>query len=135
MPAYTFQRGERLKSRKVIGALFKTGKSFGQYPLRLVYMPMEERRSAFPAQFAVSVPRKKFPRAVARNRIRRQLREAWRLNKHRLYRALEKEERQYALMAIYVAQETLPFAEVERAVQQMIRRFLKKKQESGNRPK
>lgn len=135
MPAYTFQRGERLKSRKVIGALFKTGKSFGQYPLRLVYMPMEERRSAFPAQFAVSVPRKKFPGAVARNRIRRQLREAWRLNKHRLYRALEKEERQYALMAIYVAQETLPFAEVERAVQQMIRRFLKKKQESGNRPK
>ncbi len=135
MPAYTFQRGERLKSRKVIGALFKTGKSFGQYPLRLVYMPMEERRSAFPAQFAVSVPRKKFPGAVARNRIRRQLREAWRLNKHRLYRALEKEERQYALMAIYVAQETLPFAEIERAVQQMIRRFLKKKQESGNRPK
>lgn len=135
MPAYTFQRGERLKSRKAIGALFKTGKSFGQYPLRLVYMPMEERRSAFPAQFAVSVPRKKFPGAVARNRIRRQLREAWRLNKHRLYRALEKEERQYALMAIYVAQETLPFAEVERAVQQMIRRFLKKKQESGNRPK
>ncbi len=125
MPAHTFQKGERLKSRKVIGALFKEGKSFGQYPLRLVYMPMEERRSAFPAQFTVSAPKKKFPKAVSRNRIRRQVREAWRLNKHRLYRGLERESRQYALMAIYVAKENLPYAEIEQAVQQMIRRFLK----------
>jgi len=125
MPAHTFQKGERLKSRKAIGALFKEGKSFGQYPLRLVYMPMEERRSVFPAQFTVSVPKKKFPKAVRRNRIRRQVREAWRLNKHRLYRGLEGKGRQYALMVIYVATENLSYAEIEHAMQQMIRRFLK----------
>ncbi|MCB0572442.1 MAG: ribonuclease P protein component, partial [Phaeodactylibacter sp.] len=73
MPQYTFDRGERLKSRKVIGQLFKDGKSFAQYPLRLVYLPVPERRSTFPVQFTVSVPKKKFPSAVHRNRIRRQV--------------------------------------------------------------
>ncbi|MCB0598380.1 MAG: ribonuclease P protein component [Lewinellaceae bacterium] len=127
MPSYTFQRGERLKSRKVIGALFKEGKSFGQYPLRVVYMPMKERRSEFPAQFTVSVPKKKFPKAVARNRIRRQIREAWRLNKHRLYRAMEGEKQQYALLLIYVAKDALPYPEIEHAMRQVIRRLGKRR--------
>ncbi|MCB0560107.1 MAG: ribonuclease P protein component [Phaeodactylibacter sp.] len=127
MLSYTFQKGERLKSRKVIGALFKEGKSFGQYPLRLVYMPVRERRSEFPAQFTVSVPKKKFPKAVTRNRIRRQVREAWRLNKHRLYRVLEEEEGQIVLLVIYVALEELPYPEIERAMRQMIGRLAKKR--------
>ena len=127
MPSYTFQRGERLKSRKVIGALFKEGKSFGQYPLRVVYMPMKERRSEFPAQFTVSVPKKKFPKTVARNRIRRQIREAWRLNKHRLYRAMEGEKQQYALLLIYVAKDALPYPEIEHAMRQVIRRLGKRR--------
>lgn len=126
MPTYTFQKGERLKSRKVIGALFKEGKSFGQYPLRVIYMPVKEPRSEFPAQFTVSVPRKKFPLAAVRNRIRRQMREAWRLNKHQFYRALKGEEQQYAIMVIYVARETLPYAEIERAMRQLVRRLGKK---------
>lgn len=106
--------------------MFSKGQSFGQYPLRVVYMPMEERRSEFPAQLTVSVPRKKFPRAVDRNHIRRRVREAWRLNKHRLYRALENREQQYALLIIYVAREALPYPEIEGAVRQMIRRLVKK---------
>ncbi len=126
MPTYTFQKGERLKSRKVIGALFKEGKSFVQYPLRVIYMPVKEPRSEFPAQFTVSVPRKKFPLAAVRNRIRRQMREAWRLNKHQFYRALKGEEQQYAIMVIYVARETLPYAEIERAMRQLVRRLGKK---------
>ena len=77
-------------------------------------MPVRERRSEFPAQFTVSVPKKKFPKAVTRNRIRRQVREAWRLNKHRLYRVLEEEEGQIVLLVIYVALEELPYPEIER---------------------
>ena len=89
MPDFTFKRGERLKSRKVIEQLFKRGQSFAQYPLRIVWVDMEERRSEFPAQFALSVSKKKFKRAVDRNRIRRLVREAYRLNKHVLYEGLE----------------------------------------------
>ncbi|MCB9295260.1 MAG: ribonuclease P protein component [Lewinellaceae bacterium] len=126
---YTFQRGERLKSRKVIGALFKEGKSFGQYPLRVVYLLLKEPRSSFPAQFTVSVPKKKFPGAVQRNRIRRQVREAWRLNKHRLYRALKEEQGQYAILVIYVAKEALPYAEIERAMRQAVGRLARGRNE------
>ena len=90
-------------------------------------MPVRERRSEFPAQFTVSVPKKKFSKAVARNRIRRQIREAWRLNKHRLYKVLEGEERQMALLVIYVAKEALPYPEIERAMRQMISRLTKKR--------
>lgn len=120
-----FRREERLKSRKEIERLFREGKSFGHYPLRLIWLPMRERRSEYPVQFALSVPKRKFKGAVQRNRIRRQVREAYRLNKHRLYRGLAGEERQIACMILYIAGEPLPFSQIEMAMQGMIRRFLK----------
>lgn len=129
--AHTFTRAERLKSRKVIEQLFKQGQSFAQYPLRLVWKVIEERQSDFPAQFALTVPKKKFKKAVQRNRIRRLMREAYRLNKHRLYDALQKEEKQLALLVIYTGQETMTFAEIEAAMQQMLRRFVKKWRQSN----
>jgi ribonuclease P protein component len=123
----TFKRAERLKSRKVIEQMFKQGQSFAQYPLRLVWLEMEERQSDFPAQFALTVPKKKYKKAVQRNRIRRLMREAYRLNKHRLYDALQEGERQVALLVIYTGQEIMTFAEIEAAMQQTLRRFVKKR--------
>lgn len=126
MPDQRFTREERLKSRKVIQRLFQGANSFVQYPLRLVWMPMEERRSAYPVQVALSVPKRRFRSAVQRNRIRRLMREAYRLNKHRLYRALEGEARQVAFMVIYVGKEEPTFRELQRVMPVMMQRFLKK---------
>jgi ribonuclease P protein component len=129
----TFKRAERLKSRKVIEQMFKQGQSFAQYPLRLVWIVMEERQSEFAAQFALTVPKKKFKKAVHRNRIRRLIREAYRLNKHRLYDALKEEEKQVALLVIYTGQEIMTFTEIEAAMQQMLRRFIKKWQKDNQK--
>ncbi|MEN0004284.1 MAG: ribonuclease P protein component [Bacteroidota bacterium] len=126
MTSFQFKTGERLKSKKVIDSLFKEGQSFGQYPLRIVWMASDQLKSDFLAQFALSVPKRKFPKAVHRNRIRRQVREAYRLNKHKLYRGLEKHEQQYAIMVLYVAKEALPYATIENAMKGIIHRFLKK---------
>lgn len=122
----TFHKNERLKSHKAIEALFKKGQSFGQYPLRLVYTPWESHNHKYPIQISVSVPKKKFPKAVHRNRIRRQIKDAWRLNKNWLYKRLPPESPAAAMMIIYVAKEPLPYEEIERSVRIMTRRFLKK---------
>lgn len=124
MPTFTFKKEERLKSRKVIKALFAAGQSFSAYPLRLVWMPTEEEAGKYPVRFALTVAKKKFPRAAHRNRIRRQIREAWRLNKHSLYEQLPKQENKLAFMVIYSAQEELPHRQIQKGMRKLIRRFL-----------
>lgn len=131
----TFKKEERLKSRKVIQAMFnREGASFSQYPLRLIWMPMEERRSEYPVQFALSVPKRRFKKAVTRNRLRRQIREAYRLQKAKIYAALDDQDVQYAFMIIYTGQEMLPYAQIEKAMQHSIRRFLKKVKNKQHQP-
>ncbi len=126
MPTCTFKKAERLKSRKIIGRLFKEGQSFGAYPLRLVFLKNDEPRTDAPVQFTVSVPKRTFKSAVARNRIKRKVREAWRLNKHWLYKKLEGAEGQFAFMLIYTGKEDFPFAEIEKAMRNVNFRFAKK---------
>ncbi len=77
--AYSYPKTEKLKSRKAIDILFSQGKSVSKYPLRLVYF-LEENTNA-KKNVGVSVSKRYFKRAVDRNRIKRLLREAYRLNK------------------------------------------------------
>jgi ribonuclease P protein component len=53
----------------------------------------------------MTAPKKRFPRAVDRNRIKRLMREAWRKNKHTLYTALNEQGKKLAIMLIYVGAE------------------------------
>lgn len=80
-PAYTFRKEERLCSKKLIGQLFSKGSSFNLYPLRFIYVLSPESSGSTP-QVLISVSKKHYKRAVDRNRIKRQIREAYRLNKH-----------------------------------------------------
>lgn len=79
---FGLKKAERLCSKKAIDALF-TGtdsKSLSAYPIRIVYRHTEEAG----IRILVSVSKKRFRHAVDRNRVKRQIREAYRLNKHRL---------------------------------------------------
>ena len=66
---YTLSKEERLSWKRYIDLLFEKGQSFVAFPLRVVYLPMEEEMPAR-ASFLVSVPKKKFKRAVKRNYVR-----------------------------------------------------------------
>jgi ribonuclease P protein component len=122
-PIHTFSREERLKSRKMIGRLFKEGRSFVSYPLRVVWLPFDENQGvSAPVQLAISVPKRAFKTAVGRNLLKRRIREAYRLNKSDVSRAFSFEERPVALMLVYIAKETLPYAEIERGMKKIAKK-------------
>ncbi|RZK23710.1 MAG: ribonuclease P protein component [Hymenobacter sp.] len=85
--SYTFPKKEHLCSKKRIEQLFnRQNPSLGVYPLRLTWVPAPARTAA-PPEVLITVPKRTFKRAVDRNRLKRLLREAYRLNKYRLLEA------------------------------------------------
>lgn len=100
MSRYTFGKKEKLCSKLAIDALFKSGKSFKQYPIRVMYMPLEESDSA--AKLLISVPKKRFKKAVSRNSIKRLIRETYRLNKPDLIENWQAQGKYFALSFVYI---------------------------------
>lgn len=125
----TFSRNERLKSRKLISRIFKEGQSYVAYPLRVVWLPVDaegQLATGFgdtPAQLAISVPKRSFKTAVARNLLKRRIREAYRLNKNAWYEKLGAGNLHLALMLVYVAKEELPYADIENGIKKMVKKF------------
>ena len=81
---HTFPKEERLCSKRLIALLFSKGSSFNVYPLRFVYHTPPDMPPG-PPQVLISVSKRYFKRATDRNRLKRQIREAYRLNKQALY--------------------------------------------------
>lgn len=109
----TLCKSERLNSRTAIELLFSgNAKSFSAFPLRVVFIPVEEKEDT-PASILISVPKKRFKRAVKRNRVKRQIREAYRKNKHELLRVLGGQHMGLHLAFIYLGNELRPSTEME----------------------
>lgn len=96
---HTFKSDEKLKSEKLIQLLFKKGKSFAHFPLRIIYIQSEKNYSHLQATFSVSS--KNFRKAVQRNRIKRLMREAYRLQKEPLLSKLKDDQKNLIVFIIY----------------------------------
>ena len=115
----TLPKVERLNSRILIERLFTGGsKSLPAFPLRIVYMPVEGENLPA-ATILISVPKKRFKRAVKRNRVKRQVREAYRKNKHILL-ALKDSGRKIAIAFIWLDNELHESADVEAKVVKLL---------------
>ena len=112
---YTLSKEERLSWKRYIDLLFAKGQSFVAFPLRVVYLPIEEEVSA-PVSILVSVPKKKFKRAVKRNLIKRQVRETYRVRKYDLIDPLLEKNKRMLVAFLYLDQEIHPFADMEKAM-------------------
>lgn len=125
MVRYTLSKPERLSSLKAIEKLFKEGQSLAKYPVRLVWLEVTEpEMQEFPVQVMFSTSKKKFARAVDRNRIKRLMREGYRLHKPELYDSLPVGKR-YHLSLIYSGTEILEYADIQKSMIQALERWLK----------
>lgn len=99
-------------------------RSFSVFPLRVVYLPVEELD--VPVSILVSVSKRRFKRAVKRNRVKRQIREAYRLNKHLLSDALSGSQTRLAVALIYLSDELVPSSVIEERMKIALSRIAEK---------
>lgn len=125
--ALTLAKEERICSRTLIDKLFMGGKSKSMtaFPLRVVYLVQEADESLMPqVQMMVSVPKRCFKRAVRRNRVKRQVREAYRKHKHTLFAQLAATPgRSIAVAFIWLDAQLHDSETVEKRVGQLLERI------------
>lgn len=119
---FTFNKKEKLKSQKLIESLFNEGQSVMAYPLRLVYINAHYDDGIL-IKTGMSVSKRQFKKAVDRNRIKRLLREVYRLNKHQYFNNISTS---YAFMILYIGKEKPTFPEIETKMNQLFEKFLSK---------
>ncbi len=90
-------------------ALYKTGKRFVVWPIRVTYIPSTE-----PTEVLIWAPKSLFKHAVDRNRLRRQMREAYRLQKHLLG------DRSYQVAFNYMDKQKQDYAVIEKAMRKAL---------------
>lgn len=120
---FTYGKNEKLKSKKLIEQLFTEGQSVSAFPLRLVFLETTHDDATIIAKTAVSVSKRHFKTAVDRNRIKRLMREAYRLNKGTYFNNFST---QYAFMILYIGKEKPTFAQVENRMHKLFKKFLEK---------
>ncbi|NQX93083.1 MAG: ribonuclease P protein component, partial [Flavobacteriales bacterium] len=98
--SHTFRKTERLTHKKLIELTFKEGEKVKAFPFLFVYR-WTEPRSESPVQVMMSVGKRNFKKAVDRNKIKRLMKEVYRLNKPNIATS-ESPESQLSLIIVYV---------------------------------
>ncbi len=114
---FRFPKSEKLKSKKKIELLFEEGKSISKFPIKVFFLPVENSKKT---QAGFAVPKRNFKKAIDRNRIKRQLREAYRLQKHLLKNTTDS---RFALFFLYIGKEKLKYSFIEKAMNSLLKQI------------
>lgn len=117
-----FKKAERLCNTIDINHLFSVGQSISQYPIKIKWLPAKCDNNV-QLKVVISVSKHRFKRAVDRNRIKRVMRECFRLNKHILQQVLE--TRQCYLALIYTGKEIADLTALEPIIIGLFHRLTK----------
>ncbi len=118
---YSLNKAERLCSKKLIDELLLSKCSFVKYPFRVIFK-ISSQTGDFPARIAISVSKKKFKRAVKRNRIKRLTREVYRLNKIDFYQQIP-ENKTIDILFIYLDYQLPEYHKIEKAIQSAMQKI------------
>jgi len=118
----TFPTIEKLKSKKLLDELFTSGKKLNEYPIKLVYKQLNFEDEVL-IKAGVSVPKRNFKKAVDRNRIKRLLREAYRLNKHIIHNEFNEK---YVCMFLYLGKDMPTFEVLNTKMVRLLNKLVEK---------
>ena len=119
---YFFRKADKLKSRKTIDELFSKGNSFSNFPFKVIWLPKNKEAVL---QVAVGVSSRNFKKATERNRIKRLMREAYRLQKEQLKLHLQQKDQQLSVFILYVGKELPEYEVVFEKIGTIINRLIK----------
>lgn len=117
---FTFPKKEHLSSRKQINDTLSKGIIVFCHPFKLYYHISDSEALKEPIQFAISVPKRNFKKAVDRNRIKRLIRESYRLNKHEIIKIMDKKGQRLSLFLIYIDKNTPTFSYTEAKIKLLL---------------
>ena len=121
---FTLSKEERICSKKLINELFTgNGRSMTAFPLRVVFMKRTIIDDQPRAAMLVSVPKRYFKHAVDRNRVKRQVREAFRRNKSIITQNLPDDHEAVAMAFVWLTDEKFPSSEVENRMVRLLTRI------------
>ena len=118
----TLGKQERLKSKKLIEKLYTEGDSVKNFPLRMMYV-QTVHTSEFLCQVGVSVAKRNYKLAVDRNRLKRLMRETYRLQKQIVYNNLDKP---YVFMISYIGKEEIKYEDLHLKMEKLLTLFIDK---------
>jgi len=123
-----FPSSEKLKSKILIDRLFSEGKSLKNFPVKLIYLPLNNPQETN-FKTGVSVPKRIYKQAVDRNRLKRLMREAFRKNKYLVESNLQGK---YALMFIYTSPKKVNIEQMTTCIVQIMNKLIERESSHEN---
>jgi ribonuclease P protein component len=121
---FSYNKFEKLKSRKQIELLFAKGKSISSFPVKVFYLPVEHT-PVHPVQVGVGVSARNFKKAVDRNTIKRRMREAYRLHKLPLHEQLVAQQKNVAVFILWIDKQIPTTAALQDLMPTVIEKLIK----------
>ncbi len=127
---FSYNKQEKLKSRKLLERLFSKGRSFSIFPLKVFYLQPEEKLD-FYIKIGVGVSARNFKKATQRNHVKRLLREAYRTEKTPLHQFLREQNKQAAVFILYIDKGEPVFATIKEKMPAALKRLIKELNENS----